>query len=209
MAINKRPVYQYAPINETPEVAVGIPLPFNKSSIAMTEHFRGSYFGDALNYASGSRGGGQVFAQTYTTEEQVLSNLKNLLMTFKGERYMQPNFGTRIREVLFDNNTPNLRSALETTIRKDINYWLPYIDLREVDMVSSDDRHSLTIRLHFRVTTTGANMVINILATENEFQVTDAEMDTGQRLTQVGDMTVGTNTAFDLGGSGGGFGVGY
>jgi|TARA_R100000084_G_scaffold101816_1_gene57069 hypothetical protein len=122
---------------------------------------------------------------------------------------MQPNFGTRIREVLFDNNTPNLRSALETTIRKDINYWLPYIDLREVDMVSSDDRHSLTIRLHFRVTTTGANMVINILATENEFQVTDAEMDTGQRLTQVGDMTVGTNTAFDLGGSGGGFGVGY
>ena len=37
-----------------------------------------------------------------------------------------------------------------------------------------------------------------VLATENEFQVTDAEMDTGQRLTQVGDMTVGTNTAFDL-----------
>ncbi len=52
-------------------------------------------------------------------------------------------------------------------------------------------------------------MVINRLATEYSYQVTDAEMDIVERLTQVGDMTVGANTAFDLGGSGGGFGGGY
>ena len=120
---------------------------------------------------------------------------------------MQPNFGTRIREVLFDNNTADLRSSLESTIQKDIAYWLPYINIRRLDMISSDDKHSLTIRLHFRVTTTGANMVINILATENTFQVTDAEQDTGRTLSQV--STVGENTVFDLGGSGGGFGGGY
>ena len=76
-----RPVYQYQPINETPDIAIGVPLPFNKSSRAHTDFFRSATFGDAASYASGSAGGTGVFTQTYSTEEQSLSNLKNLLMT--------------------------------------------------------------------------------------------------------------------------------
>ena len=30
MALKKRPVYQYQPINETPDIAIGVPLPFIK-----------------------------------------------------------------------------------------------------------------------------------------------------------------------------------
>ena len=29
-----RPIYKYQPINETPDVAIGIPLPFNMASKA-------------------------------------------------------------------------------------------------------------------------------------------------------------------------------
>jgi len=196
MAIKKRPVYQYQPINETPDIAIGIPLPFNKSSNARTDYFRSAAFGDVGNYASGSAGGTGVFAQTYTTEEQALSNLKNLLMTFKGERYMQPKFGTNIKTVLFDNNTEDLRVRLENTIEEDIGYWLPYIKVNSVDITNSPDMHSISMRLHFQVTTIGSEMVINILLSENALVVSDAEPDTGEVLQEVGFAGIGSG--FDL-----------
>ena len=65
-----RPIYKYQPVNETPDVAVGITLPFNATSIARLT---------TGNYASGSIAGKTVFTQTYTTEEQSISNLKSIL----------------------------------------------------------------------------------------------------------------------------------
>ena len=41
-------------------------------------------------------GGTPIFSSTFTTEEQALSNLKNLLLTRKGERPFQPLFGTDV-----------------------------------------------------------------------------------------------------------------
>ena len=37
--------------------------------------------------------------------------------------------------------------------------------------------HAITIVIQFTITSIGANLVINILASENEFQVTDATPD--------------------------------
>ena len=197
MALKKRPVYQYQPINETPDIAIGVPLPFNKSSVAKQDYFRSATFGDSVNYSGSLAGGTGVFGQTFSTEEQALSNLKNLLMTYKGERYMQPNFGTAIREVLFDNNTEDLRKRLEDTINEDIAFWLPYIRVNTVDIVNSADMHSISMRIHFQVTTIGSEMVINILLSENELVVSDAEPDTGEELQAVG--FIGAGSAFDLG----------
>lgn len=197
MALKKRPVYQYQPINETPDIAIGVPLPFNKSSVARQDYYRSATFGDSVNYSGSLAGGTGVFGQTYSTEEQALSNLKNLLMTYKGERYMQPNFGTAIREVLFDNNTEDLRKRLEETINDDIAFWLPYIRVNAVDIVNSADMHSISMRIHFQVTTIGSEMVVNILLSENELVVSDAEPDTGETLQEVG--FIGAGSTFDLG----------
>jgi len=189
-----RPLYQYQPYNETPDVAIGLLLPFNKSSKARTP---------SAHYASGSTSGGNVFGQSYTTEEQAVSNLKNLLLTTKGERYMQPNFGTNITDMLFENNTIDAREILTDTLTEDIEYWLPYITVNDVELISSPDMHSLTIRLHFRITTVGANLVINILATENEFTVSEPEASIVSRFDQE-LVEVGTfNTNAGIGGIGG------
>ena len=48
--------------------------------------------------------GNTAFNQTFTTNEQIKSNVKNLLLTKKGERVMQPNFGSGLQELLFDFN---------------------------------------------------------------------------------------------------------
>ena len=68
-----RPVYQYQPYNERPDVAIGLLLPFNKASKARSA---------TGHYASGSNSGGSVFGQSYSTEEQAISNLSNLLLTY-------------------------------------------------------------------------------------------------------------------------------
>jgi phage baseplate assembly protein W len=198
MAIIKRPVYQYQPRNQNPDIAIGIPLPFNKPAASKIDFFRAAAYGDSDNYASGSMDGATVFSQTYTTEEQAMSNFKNLLLTQKGERYMQPDFGTDIKDVLFDNDTKDLRRRLTQTLNKDIDYWLPYINIRNVGVKTPDGGHTLQIRLYFQITTIGANRVINILATENALQV--SEVDTDFEMQQVG--TVGIGSAFSLGDQG-------
>jgi len=130
------------------------------------------------HYASGSTGGNSVFGSTYTTQDQVVSNFKTLLLTQKGERLMQPNFGTDIYKILFENNTHDIRSSLKKTLTKDINFWIPYITISNIETITSADMHQLTIVIHFQVTNIGSNLVINVLASENSLQVSDVILDT-------------------------------
>jgi len=158
-----RTVYQYQPINETPDVAIGIALPLNKSAAKRNVD---------THYASGSLSAGSVFAQTFTTDDQAISNLKNLLLTRKGERIMQPNFGTNIYNSLFEANTDTLLDTLKSSLRDDINFWLPYIVVNDIEAIRTD--HRIDLRLHFRTSENGANLVINILASENDLVTSDA-----------------------------------
>jgi phage baseplate assembly protein W len=55
--------------------------------------------GIGINRSSNSNG---IFATNYTTLTQAKDNLKNLILTKKGERLMQPEFGCDIWLVLFE-----------------------------------------------------------------------------------------------------------
>jgi phage baseplate assembly protein W len=175
-----RTIYQYKPYNDRPDKALGILLPFNKSSEGRS---------DSLNYTSGSLNGGSVFKQSYTTEQQAISNLKNLLLTKKGERFLQPTFGTGIQNVLFDQNTEDTANVLRSTLETDIQYWLPYINLKNIDVLRDPDRYTFLIRITFSVTNVGANLVINVLANENAIVITEEMNNT--KLTPVGFMPIG------------------
>ena len=184
-----RSIYQYKPVDNSDQ-AIGILLPLNKGAKGRSP---------TANYSGSASTGRGVFESSYTTHDAVLSNLKNLILTEKGERYMQPNFGTNIRSVLFENNTNDIRDILQDTIQEDIEHWLPYVNLTNLDVTPSADMHSLNIRLYFKITSIGANVVINIFANENAFQVTAVDEDS--QLQQVG--TFGASTAFNtsLGGT--------
>ena len=145
----------------------------------------------SIQYDSGAAPGGGVFAQSYSTEEQALSNLINLLLTNKGERYMQPKFGTRIREAVFQQNTVALEDFLFSSIRDDIKFWLPYIVLKDLVVKRDVDAHSLTIQLVIQVTEQGANVVINIMADENRTVLVDVFTEDTSGLVQVGTLGSG------------------
>ena len=70
---------------------------------------------------------GRLFDRNYLSIDQAVANVKNLILTVKGERVMHPNFGTNIRRFLFEPNYPDLREAVLTEITDAIAFWLPYI----------------------------------------------------------------------------------
>jgi phage baseplate assembly protein W len=79
------------------------------------------------------------FNPTYTSIEEATANMYNLLLTQKGERPMQPDFGTRIYGLLFEQITRDLKTLVEDEIRTAVADWLPYVELVEVTVDISDE----------------------------------------------------------------------
>lgn len=132
----ERKEYFYNPIDLEKDIAVGIQLPFGKNK--------------------------GLFSLSYTTEQQSVSNLKNLLLTRKGERVFQPEFGSSVYSLLFEQMTPELSVQLDEQIREDIEFWLPYIIIDDLNIKPNFDRNYVGIELKFRVTEQGANQQIII-----------------------------------------------
>jgi len=130
----KRKEYRYNPVDFKKDVAIGITLPFGKIN--------------------------GLFKQSYTTEEQSISNLKNLLLTRKGERPFQPEFGSDIYSLMFEPIESGLDDSLKTSLENDIKYWLPYIVIKDIIVDSVPDRNYVSISLTFKVTLDGSNQQI-------------------------------------------------
>ena len=111
-------------------------------------------------------GGSPMFKLSYTTEEQAISNLKNLLLTRKGERPFQPLFGTDIYSLLFEEMDLGTSNKLKETLTNDIRFWLPYIIINELTVNQEDDYNRINITLSVQVTENGANTPIVIKITE-------------------------------------------
>jgi phage baseplate assembly protein W len=117
-----------------------------------------------------------IFYQSYTNRQQVLSNVKNLLSTAKGERYMQPDFGTELRFILFENITTEdeLEQAIKDDIISAITTWLPYLNITRLDIkfnMSEDGRvyerdHVIGISLELKIVGTNIYLPIQIFISD-------------------------------------------
>jgi phage baseplate assembly protein W len=96
-----------------------------------------------------------AFAQTFQTIDQVRSNIVNLLSTKKGERLMQPEFGSGLQEVLFENITEGeLGNRVDGIITETFEQWLPYVTVESIDLDFNNsliDRNRVNISLEFRI----------------------------------------------------------
>ncbi len=78
------------------------------------------------------KGNNGYFEVSYTTKDQIKSNIKSLLLTQKGERLMQPTFGSDLRRYLFEPISSNLDSFIEDSIMEAINTWMPYVTVESI-----------------------------------------------------------------------------
>jgi|TARA_Y100001934_G_C12159615_1_gene681328 phage baseplate assembly protein W len=81
-----------------------------------------------------SRGEGDgFFAQTYSMLERARTNLAFLLMTAKGERPMMPTYGSDLRALLFNPNTPDYVDELfEDAVKDAAETWMSEVNILSV-----------------------------------------------------------------------------
>ena len=66
-------------------------------------------------------GGNQDFQMTKTSLEQAQHNIRNLILTYPGERVNQPEFGCRLRDLLFEQYTEDLTERIKQEIQEAIS----------------------------------------------------------------------------------------
>jgi phage baseplate assembly protein W len=98
------------------------------------------------------------FNQSFSVVDQVKSNLVMLLKTKKGERRMNPNFGSGLWDVLFEFNNENLGQLAESTVRRDVERWMPYVNIKQVTIqngATEIDQYAMGISVEFTVNSAG------------------------------------------------------
>ena len=118
----RRMYTQIDPINLETDVAVGVPFPFNAEG---------------------------VFYSSYTTKEQVKSNLLNVLLTEPGERLYNPLFGVGIRNLLFEQGID--LEKLKSRIKLQTEMYVPEIAITDVSVNKAPHSHVLFIRLTYKL----------------------------------------------------------
>ena len=110
------------------------------------------------------------FASTKTTIESVKNNIKNLLSTHKGERYMQPNIGLNLRKFLFEQFTDELRLQIENDILDTFNFWLPFVQVKDLQIKMSSPSDSVNTNKMI------INVVFNITRDPNTLESVQVEI---------------------------------
>lgn len=122
-----------------------------------------------------------LFTSTYTTQQQALSNLKNLLLTAKGERVQQPKFGTDLIRLLFEPNTDLIKQNVDDVIKLPVNRWLPYINIVEIKTITAEEDPNLGYNISITITFTVSQALkeddltaITLNVSDNQLTITDS-----------------------------------
>ena len=111
--------------NEDVYIGVGLPLTHNKSGF---------------------------FYKTKTSLEQAKSNIKNLLLTRKGERLGNPDFGSELLAVIFEQEGDDIENKVEEAIRSAMSQWLPFIIIDEIETQFSErNRNTINVSIGFSI----------------------------------------------------------
>ena len=106
-------------VDRDENIFIGIDLPFRKSDT-----------------------GEGWFASTTTTIDAVKNNIRNLLLTNKGERYIQPRLGLNLRRFLFEQFDEDAKSLIQSEILDTFSFWLPFVKIRDLK-ISMDENDSI------------------------------------------------------------------
>ena len=112
----------------------------------------------SLPFTKGNNG---FFAVTYTTKEQIKSDLKNLILTNRGERVMQPEFGCNLRQAIFEQiDEGGVYEFIQNEIETSIQRWLPFVIVNNI-VINSDtnskDNNRISVKLDYTLSFAGNN----------------------------------------------------
>ena len=105
-----------------------------------------------IDFPFGRVGNGDgYFKSTKTTVESIKNNIKLLLQTHRGERVFQPNLGMDLRSLIFEPLTEDITIQIENNIVDVFSRWLPFVELRNIQVNRVDDLNQVNINIDFNI----------------------------------------------------------
>jgi phage baseplate assembly protein W len=124
------------PLDLQKNIAIGVSLPFNGPS--------------------------GPFNSTYSTKDQIKSNLINLVLTNKGERVFNPEFGMDLRKLLFEGMTEDIVPIIQDIITSNINMFIPEIIVGNINITQDRDNNSISITVQYSLAISGTSDQITV-----------------------------------------------
>lgn len=89
------------------------------------------------------------FESTQDILIQIRTNLMNLLLTQKGERPFQPEFGSELHSVVFEQMTDDGLSNVQSAIESAVSQWMPFVQVNSVEVERDESDNRIYVRIAF------------------------------------------------------------
>ena len=125
------------PLDLQGNIAIGVSLPFNGPS--------------------------GPFNSTYSTQTQIKSNLLNLLLTNKGERVFNPEFGADLGTALFEGINENIVDTITDLINTNVEIFVPEVQIRDVVVdINTPDNNAVSVTVKYKLKISGTSDQITV-----------------------------------------------
>jgi hypothetical protein len=107
--------------------------------------------------------GGGVFKSTFSTKDQIKSNLINLLLTYKGERVLNPQFGADLPRLLFEPINNETLLKIENQIVTSVSTYIPEITITNIEITPDTDENTIYVNVIYQLKLSGTtdNIIID------------------------------------------------
>lgn len=106
--------------------------------------------------------GTNVFNQTFTTKDQVKSNLINYILTDKGERFFDPTFGGNLRASLFEQDDNTTFDSVAARLENEIYRYVPNIKIKNINIKKQPDNNLVNIVINYSIYKQEDTLVLNV-----------------------------------------------
>ena len=97
----------------------------------------------------------------HKNEYAIINSIKNLVLTNFYERPFQPQLGSNVRSLLFENVDSIVAARLEQAIQETIENFEPRVSVSKVIAVPSPDQNKYSIELEFFIINLSSPVTIN------------------------------------------------
>ena len=92
-----------------------------------------------------------LFEKADEIKQVIMFHLRNIVLTYPGEKISDPSYGIGIKLYLFESITDGLLNNIADRIENQINRYLPYLNIRRIDVSSPPDSNTLLVSIAFEV----------------------------------------------------------
>jgi len=96
-------------------------------------------------------------------ERAVINSVKNLILTNHYERFFQPNIGSNVRRLLFENLDNITSTSIEKEIRQTILNYESRVRISKLTVLADIDRNGYNVSMEFFITNLTTPITINFL----------------------------------------------